>query len=367
MSLIRQRTKNLMFAGFIGFICGSILITVLVMFVIKGNDSFVTWMTEEFKLQKEQTQSEEEIIKIGVYLLTETVQKGDVIKQEMLKRVDLIDSIVPANAVLDISMIIDQKATMALEANTLITSTVIIKPELSEITADLVEIRDIHIPGIMEVGDTINLRIHFPTGQDYLVLEKKTVDFLTTEEDCFYVTLDEEEILSYASAREDLLLYPGTMFYISKEHTLYKEMDAQDLAIETTDYISYPLNPNALQLSIRYADPEILKQRQFLDERLTNYYALEGSKFKYVVDESLAVQPTDQIVQIGSESNTDASDVEPISASESITGTETTSGTTLGTQSGATSGTDQNAAQGTSTGTSTDTTTEQPTTTTFGF
>lgn len=350
-----------MLASFIGFICGILLISGLVFLGVKGNTSLLTWINEENTFRRKQSQTEEEVKKIGVYLLTESIQKGDVIKQEMLKRVDFIDSIVPTNAILDISKIIDQKAALSLEANTLLTSTYLIAPELTEVTADLVEIRDIHIPGVLEAGDIINLRIHFPTGQDYIVLQKKTVDFLNTEENCFYVTLDEEEILSYASAREDILLYPGTTFYISEELRIYKEMDQIDLAAETMEYIEYPLNPNVLQLSMRYSDSEILKQRQFLDERLISFYALEGDKFDYVVDESLTVQSSMGTIEgqdVPNSGTTGDISNETTIGDASVTTTSPGTSTSSGTTTEVTS--DQPV-------TTTEATSDQPVTTTFGF
>lgn len=292
MSLIRQRTKNLIAAGISGFVIGTIVLGLLGTAVVIKNEAIAAWIMNVMSTRQSKQVEAVEEAKIGVYLLTQPVEKGDLIAQEMLKRVDLVEAIIPSDALKNVQDIINKKAVMHLETNTMLTETLVIEPDLTEVTADLVEISAIHVPEILEVGDLINLRIHFPTGQDYIVLENKEIQVLNVEKETFFVIMDEEEILAYSSAKEDVLLYPGTSFYVSEEQMIYSEADG-NTEETTTSYIRYPLNPNVLQLSLYYANEDILEQRKFLDERLSLYFSLEGEKFTYAVNDDLAVQVVD--------------------------------------------------------------------------
>jgi len=320
MSLIRQRSKNLLIAGVCGFFIALLCVIGISIFVLRGNVQAVTWLLADKTVDIVERKPEENIEKkIGVYLLTQSVQKNQVISQTMLKRVDLLESLVPKNAVLDIEQIINKKGVMNLEENTLITQQLILDLDLQEVMSELIEIRDIPFPQIFAQGDRINLRIHYPSGQDYIVLENKEVVFVDTEQKSFFISLTDEEILSFSSAREDIVLYPGTLFYVSKEITIIDKLDATNLANKDAWlYTKYPLNPNSLQLSCYSSDTLIMNQRKSLDDSLLQYFTEEANKFSYVIDENLSVEQL-QTTDDGTTHNV-SEKTEQSGAKEAVTG-----------------------------------------------
>ena len=64
--------------------------------------------------------------------------------------------------------------------------------------------------------DTIDIRIMYPNGEDYLILSKKTITGLNLEGCVFNVVLNEEEILRMASATVDAYLTTGAYIYTTR-------------------------------------------------------------------------------------------------------------------------------------------------------
>ncbi len=64
--------------------------------------------------------------------------------------------------------------------------------------------------------DTVDVRIMYPNGEDYLVLSKKTVTGLNLEGCLFNAVLSEEEILRMASATVDAYLTTGAYIYTTR-------------------------------------------------------------------------------------------------------------------------------------------------------
>lgn len=287
-----------MLAGVLGFIVAVVAIGVFSMVVLRGNTQIVMWLLDDNAMNIVKKEPEEEVIqKIGVYLLTQFVPKDQLITQDMLKKVDFLESIIPHGAVVDMNQVLNKKAIMDLEENTVLSQRFVIEPEIGEIFVDLVEITDIHIPQIVSIGDVVNLRIHFPTGQDYVVLDNKKIEFMDSEQTTFFVSLSEEEILGYSSAREDVLLYPGTLFYLSKESVELTQLPTQESQNQAINYVKYPLNPNALQLSATFSDEFLLSHRKDLDDSLVQFFTQEGSKFSYAINEQLVI-PSQQLEAI---------------------------------------------------------------------
>lgn len=95
--------------------------------------------------------------------------------------------------------------------------------------------------------DYIDVRIMFPTGEDYTILTKKDVHNLNLESCCFYSYLNEDEIVRMASAIIDAYTVTGTYIYTTR----YIEPSLQDEAIP-----NYVVRPEVIDLI--NSDPNIL-------------------------------------------------------------------------------------------------------------
>lgn len=99
--------------------------------------------------------------------------------------------------------------------------------------------------------DYVDIRIMFPTGEDYVVIPKVKVKKLLLEDCIFYTNLNESQILTLASATIDAFTISGTKIYTTR----YVESSLQDAAIP-----NYPVRDDILSLIA--TDPNVLEVAQ---------------------------------------------------------------------------------------------------------
>ena len=114
--------------------------------------------------------------------------------------------------------------------------------------------------------DYVDIRIMFPTGEDYTILTKKNIHNLNMESSVFFTYLNEDEILRMASATIDAFTVTGTYIYTTR----YVEPSLQQESIPT--YVVRPevidlinTDPNILSIA---KDTLNLQARIDLEERL---------------------------------------------------------------------------------------------------
>lgn len=114
--------------------------------------------------------------------------------------------------------------------------------------------------------DYVDVRIMFPTGEDYTILSKKDMHNLNMEGCVFYSYLNEDEILRMASATIDAFTVTGTYIYTTR----YVEPSLQD--VSTPNYVVRPevidlinSDPNILSIAKETLN---LQARIDLEERL---------------------------------------------------------------------------------------------------
>lgn len=110
----------------------------------------------------------------------------------------------------------------------------------------------------IKAGDRIDIRIAFPTGEDYIVIRKKEVIQIATgtegedlsEEGSLTFYLGEEELLRLSSAFIDVDTYPGTEVYAVSYVDNFQE----------PALITYPMNQKVYDLALW--DPNITEPLQ---------------------------------------------------------------------------------------------------------
>lgn len=131
------------------------------------------------------------------------------------------------------------------------------------------EISHLLTQSILQKGDSVDVRISFPSGLDYIVLSKKVlIDKKKLEDDalkelCIF-HLNEAEILRLSSALVDAYLHQGTYLYT----TLYVSGGSQPRA-----EVTYPANADVMALIEQ--DPNIVERA---------VVALEAQKRKQLSD-----------------------------------------------------------------------------------
>lgn len=143
-------------------------------------------------------------------------------------------------------------AKVDLEANTLITDSVIRRGALVTDDVRTQEYNIITLPTQLASGDVIDVRLRLPDGQDYIVVSHKTVTVPTIgnidSASCIWIEMNETETLSMSAAIIEAYQMIGAKLYATK----YVEAGNQDAAIPTylppdKTLAFMQKNPNALE------------------------------------------------------------------------------------------------------------------------
>lgn len=152
-----------------------------------------------------------------------------------------------------------------------------------DVSAELkeVEYNVINTSSNLVTNDTIDVRISYPNGEDYIVLPKKTIKGVAFDSGTCYLWLSEEEILRMASATVDAFLYNGSRIYTTK----YIEPNLQEVPVVTYEPSIATLlliqdNPNILAT----ATTELSKQvRKAMENRLAASYKTTVEEIDWVL------------------------------------------------------------------------------------
>lgn len=292
----------------------SFLLGMLVMLLIAGVVIAFLFMQLMNKIKEEQ---EELKASVNAYVLNQDVKSGQVITTDMLTLQVVNKNLVPNNATSDISVIenyalqdkegneiitetktVDNKtvstlyitinnkkyemkkeditdnyyiekdeekqyielntvpliAKVDMKKNTVITTELLNKSD--SIVQDDVRKQEYNmlvLPTDLETGDYVDVRVMFPSGQDFIVVAKKEVEIPNIagvdSEDTVWMNLTEDETLHMSCAIIDSYQVPGSKIYVTK----YTEAGMQENAIPT-----FPVNGSTSQLLQK--DPNILEK-----------------------------------------------------------------------------------------------------------
>lgn len=139
-----------------------------------------------------------------------------------------------------------------------------------EITQDTREY-EISVADLMvdqQPNDYIDVRIMFPTGDDYLVLSKKQVKNLVLNSSLFYTYMSEEEILRLASATIDAYTITGTKIYVTRYVAgTVQNAGTPDYLVKQETLDRLAKDPNVLTLAQNTMN---LQARMSLESRLAS-------------------------------------------------------------------------------------------------
>jgi len=142
-------------------------------------------------------------------------------------------------------------AKVDINANTLLTESMIKRGELLTDDIRVQEYNVITLPTQLTTGDSIDIRLRLPDGQDYIVLSNKKVTIPLIEgvdsASCIWMEMSELETLTMSNAIVEAYKINGSKLYATK----YVEAGIQDAA-ETT-YI-----PNDQVVALIATDPNII-------------------------------------------------------------------------------------------------------------
>ena len=236
---MQRKAKN-------SFLLG-VLLTMLVMGVIVGL-LFLKIMNMQ-KAENERLANQKQ-----VYVLSQDVKSGDKVDSANLKTITVDNAAVPSNAITPGSLTEYTVAKIDLKKGTTITAGMITESS-EETTADLrmQEYNMIKLSTQLATNDYIDIRLRMPSGLDYIVVSKKSVEIpvIGGEEssNTIWVKLSEAETLAMSNAIVEAYTMNGAILYT----TTYTEPGMQDAAIPT--YV-----PSANVQNLMNQNPNILQE-----------------------------------------------------------------------------------------------------------
>lgn len=227
MSIFWVRKRKLILSILIGLLIGTIVTSASIYFFREKINSTLFAKT---------TNEKQEVV-----ALINPVKKGDIITKENIKTIE-VNKIIPQIASKD--EIIGQKTRLNLHDSMPITKSMIGENKSYEKDDRLYEFSFITLQKSLQVGDVVDIRIKFKTGEDYVVASKKEIFSIIEPKDSnskgfIEIALNENEILSMSSAFVDNAINPLCEVYVDRY---------VDAAIQTKSVCNYPINGDVAKL-----------------------------------------------------------------------------------------------------------------------
>jgi len=235
MSRIRLRQKQLLLAGSVG---GAIILLVSVCIgFLYVNNLQKAHEKEKAVIQKELKKSQKQLNenKVTVTVAKTDLNAGDIVTEESIETVSILASAVPTDLV-DTELLIGKFVKIDVQKNTVITQSMMYDEEVTPNDLRNQEFRLVELPTKLLKDDFVDVRIKFPTGQDYIVLSKKKVRDLNNG--TVWYQMSEKEIMLMSSAIVDAYINDAFIYSLS-----YVEPYMQKKAI-----VTYPANIKVLDL-----------------------------------------------------------------------------------------------------------------------
>ncbi|WP_433946590.1 SAF domain-containing protein [Paenibacillus sp. SN-8-1] len=248
MLRLRQRTKHLIYAALSG---ASIVVILFIIYLIMSQNHYKqTQKALEQKYDVEINRLKEERAKqmTQAWVAGRQIEAGEKLSITDLEQKEYPADRVPSDVIRSRDSIEGKITKITLKPNTLVTDSLLYEEEAATNDLRNREISFVKIPAVLRSKDVIDVRIQFPTGQDYIILSKKKVKDLKAS--TLTLTLTEQEILSLSSAVVDAYLHKASIYALT-----YVEPGIQLSAIPT-----YPANDQVLKLISK--DPNILKRAE---------------------------------------------------------------------------------------------------------
>lgn len=244
MSRIRFRQKQLLLAASIGGAAVLLICITFGFFYFKHIENRNESERIAIEQQRDYAQKQLEEETVAVQVASNDYQAGDILHESDLVTINIPKRAVPDN-VLSTNDIVGKYTKINLKKNTPITESMLYEDGITPHDLRNQEFRLIELPSKLKKEEFVDVRVKFPTGQDYIVLSKKKVKDLANG--TVWYEMNEKEILTMSSAIVDAYINDASIYALS-----YVDPYMQDGA-----YVTYPANEKVLDLI--ESDPNIIE------------------------------------------------------------------------------------------------------------
>ncbi|WP_342551449.1 SAF domain-containing protein [Paenibacillus sp. FSL R7-0652] len=257
MSRLRKQSRQLIYSGLIGAGAMGLIFGGYVIYQLQTAADARSAMEDTYLSayeEKEASLLQQWNSGAQGWVTIRDIEAGESILPEDLKLIAIPDAQAPRNLWSSTKKMEGQAAKIELKKGTAITTEMVYEDMPAPPDLRNRELQVVLLPSSLAKGDRIDVRIQFPTGQDYVLLSKKKVERLNAA--TLWITMTEEEILSLSSAIVDAYLHKASIYALT-----YVEPQFQTAAIPT-----YPANSEVLKLLesdpniVRHAEQELSRQ-----------------------------------------------------------------------------------------------------------
>jgi len=203
---------------------------------------------EHYERQIEQLKTIEQQAKARILVAARRIPAGETLKAEDIQLAEVPHTLVTEDSLKEPQTAVGKVAKIELLPNTPLTASMLFEGQPLARDVRIQQFHVIQLPSDLRKGQFVDVRINFPTGEDFIVLAKKKIRDLSGT--VLWTEMNEPEILSISSAIIDAYLQ-GAKLYAP----VYVDPGMQEAAIA-----NYPSNPKVLDLM--ESDPNILVKAQ---------------------------------------------------------------------------------------------------------
>lgn len=234
-------------------------------------------IVDDYKAKLEELQRVFEEETQQVIRVVEPIKAGEKFKTGKVEAAYAPNAITPDNAVLNATDLEGKIAKLDIHPNTTILKSMLVEESIPDNAREL-ELNMLLLPSNLTTDHYLDIRINFPTGEDYVVVSKKKVRDLFLKENTVWLWLSEREILELSSAIIDAYLREGAKLYC----VTYIDPMFQDDAIPNYPENLYVLDliqkdPNIIDRAIETMASEIRMQ---LEDKLNNLAKEDSERIK---------------------------------------------------------------------------------------
>lgn|GEM_PF-441340 len=199
-----------------------------------------------YEKQIEQLQTMEQAAQTRILVASRTVSSGTALQSGDVRSVEVPNVVAGPGSLKQPDEAIGKIVKIDLEPNTPIVASMLFADKPVPRDLRVQEFNVVGLPTNLQKGQFVDVRIGFPTGEDFIVLGKKKVRELAGA--TVWLEMNEPEILMASSAIIDAYLNGARLYALP-----YVDPGMQEAAVA-----NYPSNPKVLDLMER--DPNVLEE-----------------------------------------------------------------------------------------------------------
>ncbi|MNW24144.1 hypothetical protein D3C74_08550 [compost metagenome] len=274
MSRFRLRHKQLALAVGIGAAITMLICTAVGIWIMKSVQGNYREQRSalEHQLVEAQKILQQEFKEVP--LVSRAREAGDQLSTEDIAMVRLPVTALPEN-ILALEDVIGKYTKISLPTNTPVTASMLFTKGVTAADLRYQEFRLIQLPQKLKQREFVDVRIKFPTGEDFIILSKKEIKDLSG--DLITYEMSEEEILMMSSAIVDAYIHDAKIYALS-----YVDPYMQKNAV-----VTYPpkqevrkliqSDPNIVQIATKQLE---IRKRETLETHLINMSEAERQNYK---------------------------------------------------------------------------------------